>query len=101
MPHTQGQKGGGVEGQENSRLPREKSTMVTQIIRSFLPEAKPTGHRTVRVVVAVVVGDYFEVTTSKDDPFLLKTCYFYLTPSSPTQNFLWGEIRRFLISDHT
>ncbi len=29
----------------------------------FLPAAKPTGHRTVRVVV--VGGDYFEVMTLK------------------------------------
>ena len=30
----------------------------------FLPAAKPSGHRTVRVVVVVVVGgDYFEVMT--------------------------------------
>ncbi len=30
----------------------------------FLPSAKPTGHRTVRVVVVIVVlGDYFEVMT--------------------------------------
>ncbi len=37
----------------------------------LLPAAKPTGHRTVRVivvvVVVVVVGDYFEVMTLKVD----------------------------------
>ena len=35
----------------------------------FLPAAKPTGHRTMRVIVVVVVivvgGDYFEVMTLK------------------------------------
>ena len=40
---------------------------------SFLPAAKPSGHRTVRVVVVVVVvvivggGDYFEVMTIEVD----------------------------------
>ena len=35
-------------------------------VQPFLPAAKPTGHRMVRVVVVVVV-DYFEVMTLKID----------------------------------
>ncbi len=33
----------------------------TACFKTFLPAAKPTGHRTVRAVVGVVGGDYFEV----------------------------------------
>ncbi len=40
----------------------------------FLPAAKPTGHRTVRVVV--VGGDYFEVTTLKGRP-MVKVNFFW------------------------
>ncbi len=91
MPHTQGQKGGGggVEGQENSRLPPEKSTMVTQIIRSFSPSEKPTSHGKVRVVVVV---DYFEVMTSKVtvNSFLLKAELLLSYSVISHQNFYLG-----------
>ncbi len=68
----------------------------------FLPAAKPTGHRTVRVVVVVVVGggDYFEVMTleltlSQGQLFLVKVIFIFPPPScSPTLNFLRGGIRR-------
>ncbi len=33
--------------------------------KPFLPAAKPTGHGTVRVVVVVGEGDYFEIMTLK------------------------------------
>ncbi len=40
----------------------------TSLFCSFLPAAKPSGHRMVRVVVVVVrEGDYFEVMTLKVD----------------------------------
>ena len=42
----------------------------------FLPAAKPTDHRTVRVVVVVIIvvvgGDYFEVMTLKVQSSVVK-----------------------------
>ncbi len=58
-----------------------------------LPAAKPTGHRTVRIVV-FVVGDYFEVMTSKSKVtfFVEVTIYFPLS-CFLTLIFLPGGIR--------
>ncbi len=66
----------------------------------FLPAAKPTGHRTVRVDVVVVVvvvggGDYFEVMTlnPRSTFFLVEVNFNFFPPSCfPTQNFLRGGI---------
>ena len=52
----------------------------------FFPAAKPTGHRTVRVVAVIVGEDYFEVMTLEVDQTLT------LTSSFPTHNFLPGGI---------
>ncbi len=52
---------------QKSTYPGSMSIYTFQRDTVFLPAAKPTGHRTVRVVVVVVVvgGDYFEVMTFK------------------------------------
>ncbi len=76
-------------GQEQHRLSRERG----QGEHFFLPAAKPSGHRTVRVVVVVVVvgggGDYFEVMTleltlSQGQLFLVEVTFiFFLHPVLP------------------
>ena len=50
----------------------------------LLPAAKPSGLRTVRVVVVVVVGGGEQFVDQRRD--LLLSC-------SPTLNFLWGGIQ--------
>ncbi len=51
----------------------------------FLPAVKPTGHKTVRVVTVVAVGDYFEVMTSKVkvNLFFLKAKLLFFCLRSP------------------
>ncbi len=57
----------------------------------LLPAAKPTGHRKVRVVVVVVVVDYFE---GRPKEKVKVNSTLALLPLSPTYNFLRGGIRR-------
>ncbi len=65
----------------------------------FLPAAKPSGHRMVRVVVVVGGGDYFEVMTleltlSQGQLFFGRGHLHFFPPScSPTLNFLRGGIQ--------
>ncbi len=63
---------------------------------SFLPAVKPTGNRSVRVVV--VVGDYFEVMTSrvKVNPFFGQgqVTFFCLCSPYPILKSPWGGIHQ-------
>ena len=77
----------------SSSLYREVGQEDSNTVSSFLPAAKPTGHRKVRVVVGG--GDYFEVMTLKVDlRSRSRSTWPLLIPLSPTHNFLRGGIRR-------
>ena len=69
---------------ERRVLIERSGNFIDRFFRVFLPVAKPTGHRTVRVVVVVdlLLGDYFEVMTSEVDQLPKVKVNFFGCPIS-------------------